>query len=443
VEVFRRDMSDTAIEQAIYGNPEPGGFRFLARSPGFRAEWLSEAERLCTGFGNRPKGIACPTCVFAQPFGPEHVAIVQVADLGTDDAHRPGAIGFRLLVLRRELYEDLTGDPFLIADTFPPRWTDRDVLPVLSWPERAIPQRTVAEVQKVLKNGDSATLLGGVQALIDSGRLVFERPAPDTDLLRRIWLLLPTSTRSHLWPASFAFANTLGFDVLVVPRADLEQYAAYVREEQAGDYPEGRYELNLQIAAEAGDQAQLDSLFSRRSSAQTLRLGIILLVVVALLAVVMNVLQPPRRATPSSPRPTTTALPPVSAPQAAVGEPALEADYPPVADEVGKRAGMALRELILALGPEPAPEMATLGELLETLGERLASPTMPRESQKAEVIDRLAKAGKLEHPEARVRAWLWLYGVQDHADPRHNLAELVDRLGKKVVPPKLSNPPPP
>src|SRR5262249_25723667 len=152
-------------------------------------------------------------------------------------------------------YIDLTGDPFLLAERFPPNWSVRGDLPPLSWPDGSPPaRRTVAQVQAALQNGDSPTLLGGTQALIDAGRLVFERPAPATDLLRRLWLLLPVSSRAHLWPASFAFGNSLKFDVLVVPRADPENYADYIREEQAGDYPEGRYELALQIAAEAGDQ---------------------------------------------------------------------------------------------------------------------------------------------------------------------------------------------
>ena len=46
-------MPDAIVEQALYGSRDAGGYRFLARSPGFRDEWLSEAEQLCTGFGER------------------------------------------------------------------------------------------------------------------------------------------------------------------------------------------------------------------------------------------------------------------------------------------------------------------------------------------------------------------------------------------------------
>jgi hypothetical protein len=416
-----------AIEQAIYGNPEPGGFRFLARSAGVADDWLPLAEKLCAGFGDRPAGVACPGCVFAQPFGTACVVVVQVADLGTDDAQRPGAIGFRLMFVPKEVYESLTGDPFLIADTFPPPWDQRGSLPVLAWPGLPVPRRTVAQVQQVLKNGDSATLLGGVQALIDSGRLLFERRAPDTELVRRLWLLLPISTRCHLWPASFAFANTLHFDVVVLPRAEIEGFSNYLREEQAGDYPEGRYELNLQIAAEAGDQAQLDALFSRRSGAETVRLAIYLLGIIAMLAVVMNVLFRP----PSKPQSSPTTAAPPTLPQPPIGAPGLEAEYPPLNEETAQRASQTVRELIESLGPKPAAEAVSLSALLATLREQLAA-SVPCDPRKTEVLNRLAEGGKLQQPEAQVRAWLWLYDGQDHTDARRSLPELIEMLGKRV-----------
>src|SRR3954466_528377 len=105
-------MEEITIEQAVYGGHGQGGYRFLARSPGFLDDWLPEAERLCTGFGERPAGVSCPGCLSARPFGPGHVAVVKAADQGHDDAGRPGALGFRLLILPRPLYEDLGGDPF-------------------------------------------------------------------------------------------------------------------------------------------------------------------------------------------------------------------------------------------------------------------------------------------------------------------------------------------
>src|SRR6516162_1336187 len=115
-------MPEILLEQATYGSHDSRGYRFLARSPGFPDDWLPEAERLCTGFGERPAGVACPAAVFARPLGKKHVAVVQAADLGADDAGRPGALGFRLLVLSQDAYAYLGGDPFALAERFAPHW---------------------------------------------------------------------------------------------------------------------------------------------------------------------------------------------------------------------------------------------------------------------------------------------------------------------------------
>ena len=133
------------------------------------------------------------------------------------------------------------------------------------------------EVERTVENSESPALLGGVQVLVDGGRLFFRRPGPDMNLLKGLWTLLPTSTRCRLWPASFAFGNHLQFDAVVLPRLEPSELEGYTSEEQAIDYPEGRYELSLQTAAETGDQQQLDQLLRRRSVWETWRLGLCLL----------------------------------------------------------------------------------------------------------------------------------------------------------------------
>lgn len=399
------------IEQAIYSNAAGGGYRFLARSEGFHDDWLPEAERLCTGFGERPAGVACPLAVFAHPFGPKHVAVVQVADQGQDEAGRPGALAFRILVLPMKEYGKGIGDPFLIADRFVPDWRARDWLPTLDWPDEPLPRRTVEATQQVLKSGDSPTLLGGVQALVDGGRMVYERPAPAADLVRGIWSLLPQSTRAYLWPATFAFGNTLDFDLLAVPRADPRDFAGYLTEEQAGDYPQGHYELNLQIAAESGDQYDLDRLFERRSSGQTLRLALILVAVMAVLAVVSNALQQAKQQ--------------AAAPATKFVAPPLPERYPPLGEAPRKELTQALEGLAEQLQIRPLPEPATAEALLSAIDRKLGSPGPERD------CGPIAKQGDAER---QLRALLWKQQVARFDDPKLTVVELVEKLQEHVKP---------
>jgi hypothetical protein len=321
-------MNDIPIEQAILSR-SGDAIRLLARSPGFRDDWQAEAEQLAAGFGDRLEGVACPAAVFARPLGKGHVAIVQVADQGVNEAGRAVALGFHVLAVPRDAYTKWWGDPFPLADRVPPAWQTRGSLPALTWPAEPLPPRTVTEVQRVLKRTKagalpededipadwdpedlaapedalSPALLGGVQVLVDGGRLVFERPAPDPGLIRGLWTLLPTSTRCHLWPASFAFGNALGFDALAVPpaaRNTRDGYPGYTDEDQACEYPQGYYELNLQIAAEAGNQGDLDRLFARRSGGETWRLVLTLLVVFSALAVGMSFLNSSNKSDPEA-----------------------------------------------------------------------------------------------------------------------------------------------
>jgi hypothetical protein len=262
-------MPAEMIEQALIA-PAAAGWEIVARSPGWRDEWRSEVERLCAGFGTPPQGEHLSLCVFAQPLGRDHVAVVQAAADGALPILR-----FHFLLVPNTLYGRV-GDPFTLAEQYPPPWDARIVLPSFDWTDEP-PDRSLERVQRILQEDDSATLLGGAQTLVDGGRLVFERPFPAPDLLRRLWALLPDSTRAEVWPASYAFSAELDLNAVVVPHYDPSQWPGFLTEAQAGDYPEGRYELNLQIAVEAGDQRALDRLFARRTSRQTLRLAIAIL----------------------------------------------------------------------------------------------------------------------------------------------------------------------
>jgi hypothetical protein len=452
-------MSSIIVEQALYGAFDGGGYRFVARSPGFREEWLAEAERLCVGFGERPAGVACPAAVFAQPLGRRHVAVVQAADQGTDDAGRPGALGFHLLVLGRNDYQAVGGDPFQLADRQPPPWQARGELPSLSWPAEPLPPRTVEQTRQVLKRADGPVLLGGSQVLVDGGRVVFMRQQPDPALLRDLWRLLPTRTRGQIWPASFAFGNSLRFHALAVPKAEGEEFTHYHTEEQAGDYPEGRYELALQIAAETGDQRELDRLFRRRSQADTLRLAWTILaasIVVLLLVGLFNPAQPVQRKQQSDPtakkEPVTKAVPDL---------PPDDRYAPLKADEL-ERLNRQLIELVQRTGdPLPSdlrrglvvisltmgptfPQLATIGLLSEgaplaflhanrlivALDKRLGTPDPGRIAE---------DMGDNVPVERRLRVLLWKHGVAIYNDPRLNVFELLERL-EPVVATKKSAP---
>lgn len=254
----------------------PNGPEVVARSPSVGPRWEEAGLTTTVRFGRRPAGVACPAALFAVPVGRSHVAVVQVADQpsGSD---REAGLGFRFLILTRNLYDSL-GDPFAIDDRFPPDWSVRGQLATLEWTSGPLPQRKVAQVQEILKSGDTPLLLGGTQALIDGGRLLFlpaDTPDPKA-IFQQIWQLLPERTRIELWPATFAFSNDLGFHAVALPESPSPWPMGYLTADQARDYPEGRYELALQIAIESGDQPELDRLYARRSSSDTLRLAIYL-----------------------------------------------------------------------------------------------------------------------------------------------------------------------
>ncbi|MGE3803244.1 MAG: hypothetical protein AB7K24_01080 [Gemmataceae bacterium] len=399
-------MDDIPLHQALYGGHAAGGYRFLGQSLDFKEEWLPVAEQLCTGFGERPAGILCPSALFAQPFDKQHVAVVQVADQGQDDAGRPGALAFRLLIVRRDDYVNWIGDPFELSDRFPPDWNARGQLDTLYWARAAVPNRTVQEIEKVLKRSDGPVLLGAVQALIDGGKMVFERSEPDTTMMRSLWLLLPTSTRSAVWPASFAFGGQLDFDAVIVPRAG-EGFEKHMTEEQAADYPSGRYELSLQTAVESADQDWLDQLLARRSRAQTWQLGLVLLVVMLVAVLVSNLAQPRQEPEPAPAR-DKLELPGAAA-------------FHDLNEQEQAELHSALGELAAELKIEPVP--ATSDELMLAIDEKLGSPLAGRQP---------ATDVREGPPLRRLRVLLWKNGVADYNNGALKSGDLVERLRQEL-----------
>lgn len=261
------------------------GTTWWARSTDWDERWEAPVLALVEGFGQRLEGVSCPEAIFAQPLGPDRVAVARVAEQLT-------GLGFHFLVLSPQDYLELAADPFAVAAAVPPPWDRRgSVLPAVQLPPaRQLP--SIAEIATILKRPTGPTLLGAVQALLDGSRAAWVRSAPDPDLIHGLWQLLPVRSRADLWPASFAFSNRLQFHALVVPQAQAEEFDfRYLSEAQLDHYPEGRYEAQLQSAAENQDQALLEKLLLRRSQRDTLRLGFWLLAGMLALSIAMGVIK--------------------------------------------------------------------------------------------------------------------------------------------------------
>jgi hypothetical protein len=402
------------IEQAVYASQDGSNRAFLAKSFGFLDSWLAQAERICAGFGERPAGAVCPQAVFALPLDRRHVAVVQVAEQGA-------GLAFRLLIVPAALYAELGGDPFRVSDQFPPDYKVRGELSALSWSAGAAPRRLVAELRRVLdvEEQRTQTLLGGVQILVDGGRLAFERPAPDEKIVRDLWALLPTSTRRALWPASFAFSNRHRFHLIVTPKADGPDFEGYVREDKAGDYPEGRYEHSLQKAVEADNQPEVDALLSRRSRTQMFWLAVLLLVGFVVAAIVLNWDRPPKESERTKqPGPDETLkLPPAET------VPHLD---PAKRKQLGERIGRIGKQLGMkspAADSEAALDGA-LAELDRKIDEKLGEKKPRRDPGPADTLGPVSR---------HLRALLWKHGVKDYDSPRLDAGELLARLEARLV----------
>jgi hypothetical protein len=270
---------DLRIQQAVV-RADARGVRVVARVEDFDSP---EAERIAVLFGRRPAGVVCPLAHFACPFGKAHVAVVRA-----EDQPGPGdMLAFRFLVLTRELYRHL-GDPFAISDRYPPEWNATGTLPLLAWPVAPLPERTLEQLDAVLKHGDTGMLLGATQALVDGNRVLVQRSAPDEALARGLWQLLPDRTRADLWPASFAFSDELGLDLAILPTVPAGRPPGALGEEAVRDYPQSRYELHLQIAIESGDRAALRKLLARRTADDTIRLALYMLAFALLVALIFR-----------------------------------------------------------------------------------------------------------------------------------------------------------
>ncbi len=258
-------------------------------SPAFETGWHARAVAVCEAFSAEPPSSNLPAALFVQRLDRNHLMILRTQAEAKASA---GPSRFHLLIADRRDYATLQYDPFTLAGQFAPDWIAAHDLPDLEWQGPAPPRRSIADVQQVLKGQNGPELLGGCQALIDGSQLLFLRSEPDSKVVRNIWMLLPYSNRLELMPATFAWNNKLRFDIVVTTGDRAGNFAGFMTEEQAGGYPEGRYELSLQTAAEAEDQESLEVLWSRRSRREVWRLGFLLVAVLAILAVALRIMTP-------------------------------------------------------------------------------------------------------------------------------------------------------
>ena len=252
-------MGDGVMEQAIYG----------ARAPAARRVW--RARPVFSTTGSRPRSAFARTSANGRPawLVPAACSRSLSATAASPSSRpptraRPDRWGSACSSCRPTCTIVSAAILSCIADQFPPNWTARGGLPALELAGAAAgahrgrsatgPQRAAQRHAPGRRPGVSRRRPAGVRA-----------PGARPRLIRGLWALLPTGRRGGLWPATFAFGNASGFDVLVVPRAAGPAFEGYLTEEQASDYPEGAYELRLQTAVEAGDQRRMDDLFAGRT----------------------------------------------------------------------------------------------------------------------------------------------------------------------------------
>jgi hypothetical protein len=275
--------------QALIRRDSDGSLSVALSSHAFELGWHTKVLAVCEAFSADPPATTLPAVLFVQRLDRSHLLIVRSkAEAGT----RTGPSQFHVLVANQKDYAALQFDPFLLAESFEPNWSGASELLDLEWHGPLPPRRTIADVQQVLRRENGPELLGGCQALLDGSHLLFIRLEPDLQVIRDLWALLPYGNRLELMPATYAWNNKLKFDVVVASREQAGSFAGYMREEQAGGYPEGRYELSLQTAAESEDQESLDILWGRRSRREVWRLGFLLVAVLGILALAVKIMTP-------------------------------------------------------------------------------------------------------------------------------------------------------
>lgn len=254
---------------------ERNGPVILGRSEGIGFRDEEFARRTAIGLTTPSPVHHAEAVTCSLPAGPGHVAVITQPP-PPPEAHAPPVL-LRFLFVPVELYRWL-GDPFLLADRLPPSPHARGDLPMLEWPDEPLPARRVEDARAALKAHDGSLLLGAAQALVDGASIRIVRPGPVPGLVRDIWALLPDSARAELHPAEFDPGGNQVFALAIVPERPERWPPGTIDDDQVRNYPEGRFELALQIAAEAGDQWAFNRLMRRRTPREVLRAAVFAIV---------------------------------------------------------------------------------------------------------------------------------------------------------------------
>ena len=182
-------MAGLVLEQAVYRGPRPGQYKLLGLSPGFQEAFQSEALGCATGSASASAGVACPGCVFAQPLGKKHVAVVQVADQPKQyGVSRPGHPASGLPRSgRRPVFSRQSVRAALERNRTAARGS--------TGPTRRFPRRGHGTRPRILQRDDGPNLLGGSQGRWTAAGSCSSACSGD-GFAPRPWALLPTSTRS-------------------------------------------------------------------------------------------------------------------------------------------------------------------------------------------------------------------------------------------------------
>ena len=140
-------------------------------------------------------------------------------------------------------------------------------------------RRSASQLLQILKDGDTPTLLGAAQLLVDGGSLHFVVEAPvAVDQVASLWALLPNRQRALLGWTTYLNSDRHG---LAIGAGEKMAEGAWSWT-QVGDYPEGDYERSLHQAATQGDEDTVGRLLNRGSRTDVMILGLLLLAALAI-----------------------------------------------------------------------------------------------------------------------------------------------------------------